>query len=385
MTAFMPGDSTVRVNALRRVRIVPIGEEQRVLLRRLLLGTLLGLLLFSGTVGLNALFSHKFFDTTGEAQWIWDQHRLADQTAVAFFAARDFNLPPNRLYTHIKIAGDPQYTLYFNGREIGGRRTGETSTLDLYDVTGDAHDGRNRIVVAVRSADGVGGLIVSVDLSPEIANYAVSDRDWKIFRVWREDLLLHDPAGLPWAAPMLIGRPPQGRWNYLAKATAPLKPQPAGVASPGQTFVFSTRLAEIRNVAGVVVVGDEKVTGTAYDFGQVTGWPRITLSDRRVPAPVKLPPVKLNSGQKMWRFIARRLGKPVPETFGPAPPSTGAIVVRVRYANDRRELFDAEGAVESVVFARGERTIVEPQQRNFRYLVVFGCCPEATVDVLRAK
>jgi hypothetical protein len=387
MTAFMAGDSIVRVNALRRVRIVPIGAEQRALRRRLVLGTLLGLLLFAAITGLNTLFSQKFFDATGGAQWIWDAHRLADQTPVGFFAARDFILPSNRLYTHIKIVGDPQYTLYFNGREIGGRRTGETSTLDVYDVSGDAHDGRNRVVVAVRSADGVGGLIVSIDLSPEIANFVVSDREWKIFRVWRPDLLTHDPAGAPWAGPMLIGRPPMGRWNYLTRAPAPTKPQPVGVASPRQAFAFTTELAEVRNVAGVLVVGNKKVTATAYDFGQVTGWPRITLSDRRVPPQGKLPAVNVTVGQRLWQAIAGRFRAPGPKTASPGlpPPSTGAIVIRVRYANDRKELFEAEGTVESVVFARGERTVVEPQQRHFRYLVVFGCCPEATADVLRAR
>ena len=43
---------------------------------------------------------------------------------VAFFAAREFTLPPNRVYTRLKVLGDPEYTLYVNGREIAGRLVG---------------------------------------------------------------------------------------------------------------------------------------------------------------------------------------------------------------------------------------------------------------------
>src|SRR5713101_4485864 len=139
-----------------------ISETDRRLMRRLDIATF-GLFLFTAAFHrLNLLYSHKFFDVTGRAQWIWPQHRFAANVPVAFFATRDFDLPKNRYFTRIKIAGDPQYTLYFNGREVGGRRTAEDMALDVYDVSTLAHDGPNRIVVAARSANGVGGLLASV-------------------------------------------------------------------------------------------------------------------------------------------------------------------------------------------------------------------------------
>ena len=150
---------------------------------RLAIATL-GLFLFIAAFHrLNLLYSHKFFDVTGRAQWIWPQLRVAANVPVAFFATRDFDLPKNRYFTRIKIAGDPQYTLYFNGREVGGRRTADDMALDVYDVSTLARDGRNRIVVAVRSANGVGGLLASVDITPEYQNMVPSGSDAAVSRV----------------------------------------------------------------------------------------------------------------------------------------------------------------------------------------------------------
>src|SRR3954464_4051218 len=60
---------------------------------------------------LELLYSHKFFDNTGTAQWIWQQNRLAQGDPAAFFATHEFDLPPNRSFTRIKMLGDPEYTL----------------------------------------------------------------------------------------------------------------------------------------------------------------------------------------------------------------------------------------------------------------------------------
>src|SRR5437867_3045486 len=89
------------------------------LMRRLAIGVLA---LFAGVDAyhrLYLLYAHKFFDVTGRAQWIWAQHQLSRNIPVAFFATRNFDLPPNRQFTRIKVAVDPEYTLYFNGPQIG--------------------------------------------------------------------------------------------------------------------------------------------------------------------------------------------------------------------------------------------------------------------------
>src|ERR1044071_1191257 len=67
---------------------------------------------------LNHVYSQKFLATTGVAQWIFAQPPLSFGEPVAFFAARDFTLPAKRYYTRLKIATDPEYQLFVNGREI---------------------------------------------------------------------------------------------------------------------------------------------------------------------------------------------------------------------------------------------------------------------------
>src|SRR5258706_13235279 len=97
--------------------------------------------------------------------------RMADGDPAAFYATREFDLPPGRQFTQIKVLGDPEYTLYFNGVEIGGRRGEEDIVLDTYDVSKLAREKGNRIVLAPRSPNRVGGLNVAGDLTHEVCDY----------------------------------------------------------------------------------------------------------------------------------------------------------------------------------------------------------------------
>src|SRR5947209_12856338 len=137
------------------------------LMRRLAIGLLALFAVTAAYHRLDLLYSHKFFDVTGSAQWIWAQHQISRNIPVAFFATRNFDLPPNRSFTHVKIGCDPEYSLYFNGVQVGGRRIGEESALDVYDVSNLAHDRGNRMAVAARRPNGVGGIIASIDVSAE--------------------------------------------------------------------------------------------------------------------------------------------------------------------------------------------------------------------------
>src|SRR2546426_11941858 len=80
-----------------------ISENDRRSMRRLAMATLALFLFTAAFHRLNLLYSHKFFDATGRAQWIWAQHRVSSNVPVAFFATRDFDLPKNRYFTRIKI------------------------------------------------------------------------------------------------------------------------------------------------------------------------------------------------------------------------------------------------------------------------------------------
>ena len=317
-----------------------MSSSDRALVQRL---TIALAALFLGTLAwsrLQLLYGEKFFEVTqsGKAQWIWMKHRLADGDPVAFYATRDFDLPPNRNFTHLKVLGDPEYSVYFNGVEVGGRRVGEDSSLDVYDVTALARDKDNRLVVALRSPNGVGGFIASIDLAPDFLNHVFTNRDWHIVTHWRPDILVSDNA--PTFRPMMLGRPPALRWNYLSRRDVAVMTPPQAVLQPRESFSFRTALQEIEVVDGVAVAGTKPTDATAYDFGVGTHG---------------------------------RLRLTVPRASG------GPRVVNVRFHTERADLFAVEGAVVPFVFAAGETSIVDPQTREFRYAEIFGTQVKAEV------
>jgi hypothetical protein len=330
-----------------------ISAEDRLLMKRMSIAVAAIFLVVAAYARLDLLYSKKFFNVTGRAQWIWDPHELVAGERfggaasrqlgdpIAFFATHDFDLPANRYYTKIKIVGDPQYMFWFNGKEIGGREVGEEAALDVYDVTPLARTSGNRIVVALRSTTGVGGLIAAVDIAPETENYVVTGRDWKIFRRWTDDLVLRDPPAFRALRPQLLGEPPLRRWNYLSVQPGKAADVTHEVVAPGQSFPLNTALPEVMVVGGVAITVPRPTHATVFDFGPTFGRLRLTI---KVHSPV-------------------------------------SHVVDVRFANARPELMPVEGSVTPFVFAPGERVIIDPETRSFRYAMVYG--DSADVDVVR--
>ncbi len=318
----------------------PLPASDRALLWRITIVVVLGFLFIAAFTRLNLLYSHKFFDVTGRAAWIWAPVDISLNDPVVFFATRDFDLPPNRYYTHVKVSADPEYTLTFNGREIGGRRTGENSLLDVYDVTALARDHGNRIVIAVRSTKSVGGVIAAVDLSPEVENFIVTDGAWHIVRKWTPGLILRDPAVTE--RPAIVGQPPIGRWNYLKPVERPLETLPTKAIEPQSSTWLKTALPEIRDTSGIAIVVRRPERANAYDFGGfVDGRLRVT----------------------------RLYNIGVPE------------VVNVRFANAPDELRLIEAPVQPFVFAAGEASVVDTDVHHFRYASIYG--RPARADVLK--
>lgn len=280
---------------------------------------------------LDLMYARKFFDEPGDAQWIWAQHPNARNLPVAFFATRDFDLPADRYFTKIKVAADPEYTLYFNGQQIGGRRGEDGRALDVYDVSALAKTGRNRIVIAARSADGVGGVLASIDTRPDFHLLATDDK-WNIVLRWSAELLDRDPARSWMAKPLVIGPPPAGRWNYLTtREGEPIKPVKR-VIDPLRAFAVDAQLPDVSVVGGVAVAGSVRAPAVAYEFGNVFG--RLHLITQ--------------------------------------PGNASSLRVQVRFANSVADLAPAEGNLESFVFAAGEHAITEPRDHGFRYVMVYG-------------
>lgn len=281
---------------------------------------------------LNRIYSQKFLATTGEAQWIWAQHRMSDNEPVAFFAARDFELPAKRYYTRLKVAADPEYELFVNGKEIAGRQTGVEPTLDLYDISSLVQTGRNRVVVAVRAPQGVGGLLASIDIAPETANWIVSDGSWTIYRRWHPVLPLRNVPDLPSQPPMIIGVPPVGRWNFPMIVARTLEPPPVKIVPPRDSFSMLTSLPTIRTRGGVTVAAADRARATVFDFGFTHGRVRLT------------------------RDAAHGASR----------------VMKIRFANIRPELGLIDFNLRPIVFAPGELSVTTTESHDFRYVMVFG-------------
>lgn len=296
---------------------------------------------------LHRVYSDKFFGITGRAEWIWAQHRMSASEPLAFFAVRDFDLPERRLFVHLKIVGDPEYTVYLNGQELAGRllasrrHTDPDLRLDLYDLSRLVKTGRNRLVIAVRAPAGIGGLIASIDLAPEVQNWLVTDSRWRIYRWWHPDLPARNPPGVHWETPLIVGVPPIGRWNYLAVAQRQNATPPTAVTPARDSFEVIGLVPAIRTKGGVAVAVAERERATAFDFGFTRGRLRLT--------------------RERSHFASR--------------------TVNVRFAYQRQELGYAEWNLRPIVFAPGETTVTTPETHDFRYAMVFARGVRA--DVIR--
>ena len=307
-----------------------IRRSDRDLLKRLAI-VLVFLFVFTAAFShLVRVYSEKFFNRTATAKWIWARHSMSANEPLAFFAAREIDLPPNRVYTRLKLAGDPEYTLYVNGQEVAGRRVGEDRALDYYDLTPIVKTGRNRIVVAVRAPQGAGGLLASIDIAPETENWVVSDGQWKIYRKWDPLILEFDIAGQS-ERPMIVGEPPIGRWNYLQIAKRDAGLPPVRLQNPKEGFALMALLPKITTQGGIAVATAVRARATAYDFGFTKGRVRVSTENT----------------------------------------SGFSRLVQVRFANGSNELGLIEWNMRPIVFAPGETSVTTPEVHQFRYVLAF--------------
>lgn len=275
-------------------------------------------------------FTRRFDAYTGPAQWIWASHQISRNVPVVFFATREFDMPRGWKFAQLRLYAEPESTLWFNGHEIASRRDFGTGTLHVYDLTQLAKPAKNRIVVAVRSTNGVGGLLASLGVDGENENAIVTDRSWKILRTWNDALPLRDVGRAE--RPMVLGEPPLGRWHYLSPAPAEPDVPPTKVLEPKQAIEFVATIPNVKIVEGVAVATKESVRATAFDFGFTRGRVRLSLVGDQ-----------------------------------PVPP-----VVMYRLANVKDEFGVVEAAILSTPFGAGEQVLTEPDVRSFRYVIVFG-------------
>ncbi len=149
-----------------------------------------------------------------EAAWIWAADTAIDDGPEAFFAVRDVALAAAPERAELAVLADEEYWVFVNGVGVGGNRYLPGAPVDRYEVAPLLRRGNNRLLVELRSARGVGGLLARLTVPSERGGKTtVSDETWRIVRRHQEALLDPDrplPEGSP---PRLWGRPPLGRWG----------------------------------------------------------------------------------------------------------------------------------------------------------------------------
>jgi hypothetical protein len=286
-------------------------------------------------LGIGRFYESKFARTTGDAVWLWSDHRIAADLPEAFFLVREFDLPADFRVVRIRVAADPEYTLWFNGVEIGGRSS-DGSELDAYELTEFARTSGNRIVLAARSPRGVGGVLATVDLGPMKQNWLVTDPRWRIYPAWSDALLRPVRLSSPGLSPRVLGPPPFGRWNYPKDRPGERYASLRVLRYPRSARRFSSWLPRIEVKSGVAVAGRVRSDATAFDFGGTVGRPAI----RVVPGEKRAIPIRFAS-----------------------------------YPED----VEREGEIASLVVGEGESEVTSAQKRPFRYLIVYGEPVEAWV------
>ena len=280
----------------------------------------------------SGFYRAQYHGATGEARWIWPDRKLSLEAPVAAFAVKEFQVPLNPPFVRIKIACDPEYTLYFNGTVVGRAIAGRASMLDVYDVTPLARQGKtNRIVVAVRSANGVGALIASVDYAPIRENDVVTDASWRFVAQWSENLPEKDE-GLRTIEVRELGVPPFGPWNDLELRSRELIADSAARIAPVAKRDLAVPVRRLRVAGGVAIATNEPEPATAWDFGEFSG--RCLLE-------------------------------------APAGDATEPRLLRIRYAERFDELL-REGAVREIALAPGESMVMDPTLVRARWVAVLG-------------
>ncbi len=203
---------------------------------------------------------------TSGSQWIWKDLDWADHQPTAFYAARDFDLPALPERARLLVTADEEYVLSLNGRRIGTGAYAPGAPLDVYEVGPLLQPGGNRLLVEVRSARGVGGLLASlVDGSGRLL--LGTDESWRIFP--RHELgLIRGWLPLIGGKPAYCwGYPPVGRWGR--PRPGPARPIPGELAGAPVPPAASIPLPPVLPVE----TGRPPGSPILYDWGrEVTGY-----------------------------------------------------------------------------------------------------------------
>jgi hypothetical protein len=152
--------------------------------------------------------------------WIWsaDPPRLVEPRA--FYAARDFELASPPAEAELEVLGDPEYIVYLNGTRVGSGRAATEPEFDRYRVAPLLRNGRNRIVLELRSPIGSGAATLRL-ADGEGRVLVATDADWLVYRSSWRGLLTGDPF-FETGRVSLLAHSPFARWADAAPG--PVRP-----------------------------------------------------------------------------------------------------------------------------------------------------------------
>jgi len=178
----------------------------------LLGGALILVLLGGGARSLDWAWRQWVCPTRGAA-WIWDPGARAGTAPETFLAVRDFELAFPPIEARLFAQGDEEAHVYLNGEPILLYRYHENDPLAVVDVADRLLPGANRIVVELRSAQGMGGLLLSLETEGREEIWVGTDGEWRIVHSLGPTTL-ETGAALPESeAARVLSLPPAGRWG----------------------------------------------------------------------------------------------------------------------------------------------------------------------------
>jgi hypothetical protein len=274
---------------------------------------------------------------TAGAQWIWKDTDWDDHQPAAFYVLRDFDLAAPPASARLLVTADEEYVLTLNGRRLGAGSFQPGAVLDVYDAGSFLLPGANRLMVEVRSARGAGGLLASLVDGGGRMLVGTDDR-WRLFSSYELGL---ERGWLPLTRGVPVycwGYPPMGRWGR--PRLGPLKP-PLG-----------------------------EIAGSPVAAVSVTPQPPV------LPAPAGRPPgspVLYDWGKEVTGYISLELA-PMPQT----PEMQKALLFTGDSPPD--PLQSSPSA--SILIAPGRRGWLDARPRRFRYALILGMVPPASLTVL---
>ncbi len=150
---------------------------------------------------------------TRNAAWIWSPDAEPGKAPVTFLAIHDFQLTYPATQARLLVQGDEEAQVYLNSEPVALYRYAESDAMATLDAAPYLLPGANRIAVELRSSQGMGGLLLALEVSGREHRWLGTDATWRIVRELGDETLVAGTP-LPDSRPArVLSLPPAGRWG----------------------------------------------------------------------------------------------------------------------------------------------------------------------------